>query len=90
MTNDQARIDLAVAFRWAARLNLHEGVANSFCAPCRESSFAYPGYKLSTGSSKTDLNRIEVISLEGFSTMGWCPGTESLITKSQNLSIFNQ
>ena len=41
MTNDQARIDLAVAFRWAARLNLHEGVANSFCAPSRESSFAY-------------------------------------------------
>ena len=27
MINDQARIDLAAAFRWAARLDLHEGVA---------------------------------------------------------------
>ncbi len=24
----QDRIDLAAAFRWAARLNMHEGVAN--------------------------------------------------------------
>ena len=30
MTNNQERIDLATAFRWAARLNLHEGVANHF------------------------------------------------------------
>lgn len=30
MTNDQPRIDLAAAFRWAARLNLHEGVVNHF------------------------------------------------------------
>ena len=30
MTNDQARIDLAAAFRWTARLDLHEGVANHF------------------------------------------------------------
>ena len=61
MTNDQARIDLAVAFRWAARLNLHEGVANSFCAPSRESSFPYSEHNLAARSSKTDLNRIEVI-----------------------------
>ena len=26
----QGRIDLACAFRWAARLNLHEAVANHF------------------------------------------------------------
>ncbi|MFM8776364.1 MAG: class II aldolase/adducin family protein, partial [Actinomycetota bacterium] len=31
MSNEQqARVDLAVAFRWAARLNLHEAVANHF------------------------------------------------------------
>ncbi|MFM8942851.1 MAG: class II aldolase/adducin family protein [Acidimicrobiaceae bacterium] len=31
MTREQqARLDLAVAFRWAARLNLHEAVANHF------------------------------------------------------------
>ena len=31
MTREQlARIDLSVAFRWAARLNLHEAVANHF------------------------------------------------------------
>jgi ribulose-5-phosphate 4-epimerase/fuculose-1-phosphate aldolase len=28
----RARVDLAVAFRWAARLNLHEAVANHFSA----------------------------------------------------------
>ena len=26
----QERIDLAAAFRWAARLNMHEAVANHF------------------------------------------------------------
>ena len=26
----QARVDLAAAFRWTARLNMHEGVANHF------------------------------------------------------------
>ena len=30
MTHMQERIDLAAAFRWTARLNLHEGVANHF------------------------------------------------------------
>ena len=29
-TEAQARIDLAAAFRWAARLNLHESIANHF------------------------------------------------------------
>lgn len=29
-TEQQARIDLTVAFRWAARLNIHEAVANHF------------------------------------------------------------
>ncbi|PSL18369.1 class II aldolase and adducin N-terminal domain-containing protein [Shimia abyssi] len=30
MENWQERVDLAAAFRWTARLNLHEGVANHF------------------------------------------------------------
>ncbi len=30
MPNHQARIDLAAAFRWAARFGMHEGVANHF------------------------------------------------------------
>lgn len=30
MDNWQARADLAAAFRWTARLNMHEGVANHF------------------------------------------------------------
>jgi ribulose-5-phosphate 4-epimerase/fuculose-1-phosphate aldolase len=30
MTHWAARVDLAAAFRWTARLNLHEGVANHF------------------------------------------------------------
>ena len=30
MTNWSARVDLAAAFRWTARLNMHEGVANHF------------------------------------------------------------
>ena len=37
MTNDQARIDLAAAFRWAARLSLHEGVANHFSLAINDS-----------------------------------------------------
>lgn len=37
MTNDQARIDLAAAFIWAARLNLHEGVANHFSLAINDS-----------------------------------------------------
>ena len=28
--NWQERVDLAATFRWTARLNLHEGVANHF------------------------------------------------------------
>ena len=30
LSNWQERVDLAAAFRWTARLNLHEGVANHF------------------------------------------------------------
>jgi ribulose-5-phosphate 4-epimerase/fuculose-1-phosphate aldolase len=30
MTTDQARVDLAAALRWSAKLNMHEGVANHF------------------------------------------------------------
>ena len=37
MTNDQARIDLAAAFRWAARIDLHEGVANHFSLAINDS-----------------------------------------------------
>lgn len=37
MMNNQARIDLAAAFRWAARLNLHEGVANHFSLAINDS-----------------------------------------------------
>ena len=31
-TEEQLRIDLACAFRWAARLNMHESIANHFSA----------------------------------------------------------
>ena len=37
MTTDQARIDLAAALRWAAKLNLHEGVANHFSLAINDS-----------------------------------------------------
>ena len=30
MDHWQERVDLAAAFRWTARLNMHEGVANHF------------------------------------------------------------
>lgn len=33
----QERVDLAAAFRWTARLNLHEGVANHFSFATNES-----------------------------------------------------
>jgi ribulose-5-phosphate 4-epimerase/fuculose-1-phosphate aldolase len=33
---DMARVDLAAAFRWVARLNMHEGVANHFSLAVNE------------------------------------------------------
>jgi len=36
MEHWQERVDLAAAFRWTARLNLHEGVANHFSAATNE------------------------------------------------------
>ena len=37
MTTDQARVDLAAALRWSAKLNLHEGVANHFSLAINDS-----------------------------------------------------
>ena len=37
MATDQARVDLAAALRWAAKLNLHEGVANHFSLAINDS-----------------------------------------------------
>ena len=37
MPTDQAREDLAAALRWAAKLNLHEGVANHFSLAINDS-----------------------------------------------------
>ena len=37
MTTNQARVDLAAALRWAAKLNLHEGVANHFSLAINDS-----------------------------------------------------
>jgi ribulose-5-phosphate 4-epimerase/fuculose-1-phosphate aldolase len=37
MTTDQARVDLTAALRWAAKLNLHEGVANHFSLAINDS-----------------------------------------------------
>jgi len=36
MENWQQRVDLAAAFRWTARLNMHEGVANHFSLATNE------------------------------------------------------
>ena len=33
----QLRIDLSAAFRWAARLNYHEGIANHFSVAINDS-----------------------------------------------------
>lgn len=35
-SEEQARIDLAACFRWFARLNMHEAVANHFSASLSE------------------------------------------------------
>ena len=37
MTTDQARVDLAAALRWSAKINLHEGVANHFSLAINDS-----------------------------------------------------
>ena len=36
MDHWQERVDLAAAFRWTARLNMHEGVANHFSLAINE------------------------------------------------------
>ena len=40
-TEAQARIDLAAAFRWAARLNLHESIANHFSLVVSEDRYRF-------------------------------------------------
>ena len=37
----QQRVDLALAFRWAARLNFHEAVANHFSVAVGDSKTAF-------------------------------------------------
>ena len=37
MTTDQARVELAAAPRWSAKLNMHEGVANHFSLAINDS-----------------------------------------------------
>ena len=36
LDEQQLRIDLAAAFRWSARLNFHEGIANHFSVAVSE------------------------------------------------------
>ncbi len=42
MEHWQSRVDLAAAFRWTARLNMHEGVANHFSLAVNDSGSQVP------------------------------------------------
>ena len=54
----QERIDLAAAFRWAARLNLHEGVANHFSLAINDS-----GSKFLINPNQSHFARIKASDL---------------------------
>ena len=54
--------DLAAVFRWTARLNMHEGIANhfSFCLPDSNGSFYVNGTGMHFSKIKSsDLNLVE-------------------------------
>ena len=61
--NNYARRDLASAFRWAARLNLHEGVANHFSVAINDSSTRFlmnPHQRYFSRIKASELIEIEV------------------------------
>ena len=53
----QERIDLAAAFRWAARLNMHEAVANHFSLSVNED-----GTQFLMNPNQKHFSRIKVLS----------------------------
>ena len=54
----QERADLAAAFRWAARLNFHEGVANHFSVAVNEA-----GTQFLMNPNQTHFSRIKASDL---------------------------
>ncbi len=56
--NWEERIDLAAAFRWTARLNMHEGVANHFSLSINED-----GTKFLMNPNQVHFNRIKASDL---------------------------
>ena len=71
MTNWQERVDLAAAFRWTARLNLHEGVANHFSMATNEAGTRFlmnPNQRHFSRIKASDLIEVDATdaaSLEG-------------------------
>jgi len=45
MDNWQERVDLAAAFRWTVRLNMHEAVANHFSEPQSNAFLSHQGFR---------------------------------------------
>ncbi len=58
MVHWEARVDLAAAFRWAARLNLHEAVANHFSLSVNED-----GTKFLMNPNQVHFSRIKASDL---------------------------
>ena len=54
----QERVDLAAAFRWAARLNMHEAVANHFSLATNEE-----GTRFLMNPNQRHFARIKALSL---------------------------
>ncbi|WP_299422794.1 class II aldolase and adducin N-terminal domain-containing protein [uncultured Shimia sp.] len=67
ITHWQERVDLAAAFRWTARLNMHEGVANHFSLAVNEDGTRFlmnPNQKHFARIKASDLLEIDANDLE--------------------------
>ena len=58
MGNWQERVDLAVAFRWTVRLNMHEAIANHFSLAINEE-----GTKFLMNPNQMHFSRIKASDL---------------------------
>ena len=59
----EERVDMAAAFRWAARLNMHEGVANHFSLAVNEDGTRFlmnPNQKHFARVKASDLSLIHI------------------------------
>lgn len=84
LVEQQTRVDLAAAFRWAARLNMHEGIANHFSA-----AVSPDGKQFLLNPRGRHFSRIkasELLLLDAHSTVGG-PNPAAVLDGSLHLGV---